>query len=145
MSRAYFWKVWSAMVIRAFIFIFLFRTKGKKEHLNENFCHCYDDIFESAVLKVIWSQLCLRWFLNNNEGHWQRCLRDTSQLNTLQTWINIRANSFLVKHHDTKIGEGAWKIISCTKTQACTSKNIAPKYRMNFHLSLYASSFLKQT
>ena len=39
----------------------------------------------------------------------------------------MRANSFLIKHHETKIDEGAWKIISCTKIQACDLKHTAPK------------------
>ena len=37
------------------------------------------------------------------------------------------AHSFLVKCHETKINEGAWKTIRCMKIQACTSKDIAPK------------------
>ena len=42
-----------ALVFRIFIFIFLFRTKGKKVHLDENdFRHGYDNYFESAILKV---------------------------------------------------------------------------------------------
>ena len=36
-----------------FLFFFLFRSNGKKEHLDENdFRHGYDDYFRSAVLKV---------------------------------------------------------------------------------------------
>ena len=46
-----------AMVFRIFIFIFLFRTNGKKEHLDENdFRHGYGNYFESAILKVTWYQ-----------------------------------------------------------------------------------------
>ena len=49
--------VWSAMVFRIFIFIFLFRANGKKEYLDENdFCHGYGNYFESAILKVTWYQ-----------------------------------------------------------------------------------------
>ena len=51
----------------------------------------------------------------------------TSQLIILQTWINIFFHQDFGKHHETKTDEGAWKIISCTKIRACTSKNIAPK------------------
>ena len=40
-----------AMVFR--IFIFIFRTNGKKEHLDEkDFRHGYGNYFESAILKV---------------------------------------------------------------------------------------------
>ena len=43
----------AAMAFRVFIFIFLFRTNGKTEHLDENnFCHCYGNFFESAAWKV---------------------------------------------------------------------------------------------
>ena len=45
------------MVFCVFIFIFLFRTNGKKEHLDEyDFRHGYDDNFESVILKVSWYQ-----------------------------------------------------------------------------------------
>ena len=42
-----------ATVFRVFIFIFLFKTNGKKNHLNENgLCHCYGIFSESTILKV---------------------------------------------------------------------------------------------
>ena len=41
------------IVFRVFIFIFLFRTSGKKGHLDENdFRYCYGNFFESGILKV---------------------------------------------------------------------------------------------
>ena len=40
-----------------FIFLFLFRTNGKKEHLDESdFRHGYGNHFESAILKITWYQ-----------------------------------------------------------------------------------------
>ena len=33
----------------------------------------------------------------------------------LQKWINIPANSNLGKYHETKMGEGTEKTISCSK------------------------------
>ena len=46
-----------ATVFRISIFIFLFRTNGKKEHLDENdFRHGYGNYFDSATLKVTWYQ-----------------------------------------------------------------------------------------
>ena len=82
------------MVFREFMFIFLFRSNSKKEYLDENdFLHGYGSYFKSAVLEVTWFQLCLKFFLNNFEAHWQRHLKDTLQLKTSGTWINIRANS----------------------------------------------------
>ena len=95
-------------------------SNGKNKHLNENeFRHSYGNYFRSAVLKVTWFQLCSKFFLNNYEAHWQRHLKYTLQMKILRTWINIDANSFLGKYHEIKMGEGALKIISCTKIQAC--------------------------
>ena len=52
-------------------FVFLFRTNGKKEHLDQsNFHRKYGNCSESAILKVTWYQLCLKFFLNNYEAHW---------------------------------------------------------------------------
>ena len=46
------------------------------------------------------------------------------------------------KHHETKIKEGAWEIITREKIRTRTSMDIAPKY-MIFHLLLSTSfSFL---
>ena len=69
----------------------------------------------SAILKVL-----------NNYGveQWQQHLKDALQLKILQTWINIHANSFLNKYHETKMGENVLEIISSTKIRACSLKNI---------------------
>ena len=62
-----------AMVFYVFIFIFLLRTNIKKRYLNESdFYHCYRNLFETAIPKVTWSQLCSKFFLNNYETHWQQ-------------------------------------------------------------------------
>ena len=106
-------------------FIFLFRSNVKKEYLDENdFCHGYVNYFKSAVLKVTWFQLCSKFFLNNYEAHWEQHLKDTLQLKILQTWINIHTNYF-IKNHEMKMGEDTSEIISCTKIQASSLKNIA--------------------
>lgn len=43
-----------AMVFLVFIFIFLFKTNSKKGHLEESdFCHCYGNLYDSAILKFI--------------------------------------------------------------------------------------------
>ena len=149
------------MVLRVLIFIFLFGTNSYKKHLDENnFSHPYGNFFESAVLKVTWLQLCLKFFLSNYEAHWQRHLRDTLQLtiltemdqhtcksimhqHTSKTYVH--QNSFLVKHHETKIDRGAWKSMSYRKIQAFTLKSIAPKLNMTFHLLLHAYFTFKQT
>ena len=67
---------------------------------------------------------------NNNKAHlaiafWK----------TYSTAENIRVmNQHTCKYfhqdlgkHEAEIGEGAWKIISCTKIRVCPSKHIAPK------------------
>ena len=44
------------MVFRVFIVFCLFRTSGKKRHLDENdFPYYYGNLFESGILKVIQS------------------------------------------------------------------------------------------
>ena len=50
------------------------------------------------------------------------------QLEILRTWINIGINSILDKYNETKMGEGALEIMSCTKIQACSLKNIASRH-----------------
>ena len=90
------------------VFLFHFRTNGKKEHSDEKiFCHCHGNFLERTVLKVIWSQLRWKFFLKNYKVHWQQHLRDIIELNILRKWINIHSNYFLVKHHETKIDETA--------------------------------------
>ena len=52
---------------------FFFRTNGKKGHLDENgFRHCYGNFFEKGILKVTWSALCSKSFLNSYEAHWKQ-------------------------------------------------------------------------
>ena len=41
-------------------------------------------------------------FLNSYERHCQRNLKDNLQLTILRTLICLRADSFLVKYHETK-------------------------------------------
>ena len=74
--RASFWveltSEWyeGAMVFPVFIFIFFFRTNGKKEHSGENdLRYSYGNYFESVIIKVIWYQLFSKFFLNIYEAH----------------------------------------------------------------------------
>ena len=127
-----------AMVFRVFIFIFLSRTTGKKEHSNENLRHSYCNFFESAVLKVTWSQLRSSFISQQLRGTLARAFArhfTIEDFTKMDQRINMCANSFLVKHCETQIDERSRKIFSCTKKQACTLKNIAPKYKMTFHLT----------
>ena len=41
--------------------------------------------------------------------------------------IYVQQNSFMVSHYEMKIDGGAWEIISRTKIEDSTSKNIATK------------------
>ena len=104
---------------------FVFRTSGKKEHLGEDNSTVLAFFTKVPLWNLAtWSQPCSKVILDSQETHWQRNLRD---IKILREWINIGANSFLLKHDGTEIDVGAWKTISCTKIQACTLKNIAPK------------------
>ena len=133
------------MVFRVFIFILLFWTNCRKEHLDENDFHQgYGNYFESASLKVTWYQLFSKSFLNNYATHWQRHLKDTLQLKILRTGINIFANSLLGKYHEMKVGQSTGKIIIYTKIWACSLKNISlitgflffPKKKLVFKFNL---------
>ena len=57
LRRADFLMAKSAMVFCVFIFIFLFRSNGKKSTWMNDFCHFYGNYFENVILKVTWYQL----------------------------------------------------------------------------------------
>ena len=135
------------------IFVFLFRTDGQKERLDEsNFRHCYGKFFESDVLKVSCSQLCSKFFLNNNKAHWQRDLRDILQLKIMRKWISISANrswiNICAKHAVNKIlswlrmmkqkltEKIQYSEVHCTKIEDDTS---------TYYCMLLFLLFLKQT
>ena len=141
LSRTDFCVVWRCHMVFCFIFYFLFKSNGKKEHLDENNSrHGYGNYVKSAALKVSWFQLCSTFFLNNYETHWQRHLKDISQLKILPTWINIQANSFLGTCHEMKMGEGARDIINCTKIRVYSLKNIAPGHFTYYRIVLCLSN-----
>ena len=105
LNRAYFWIVWRCHDIC----FFLFRTKCRKEQLDEDgFRHCYGFFFfESVILKVTWSQLCSKFFTTHvDSGNWKK----PYSRRFFWALINTRANSFLGKHHGIKINNCAWKI-----------------------------------
>ena len=139
LSRADFWMVWRCHGIPYFIFIFLFRTNGKKEHLDENDFHFrYGNYFESAIMKVNWYQLCPKSFLNTYEAHWQRNLKiEDLKLKILQQWINIRANSSLVNIMKRKWAKVPGKLSVAQKSELVLWRA--------FHLLLYSYFSLKQT
>ena len=75
-----------------------------------SFRHCYGNLFESVILKVIWSQLysfsTIARYIDNS------VLKDTLKLKILRKWIKIRATSFIktwvnIKWKSTKV---PWKL-----------------------------------
>ena len=129
-------KVPSYSMFSFFIFIFLFRSNGKKEHLVRTISVRVMIIISEVPF---WSTFS-KFFLNNYEGHWQQHLKDTLQLKILRTWINIHINFFLGKYLEMKMGEGALEIISCTKIRACSLKNIAPEHFTYYYILLCLSN-----
>ena len=109
----------------------------KREHFDEkDFRHSNGNYFRSAPLKVTWFQFSSKFFLNNYDAHWKWHLKDTLQLKILRKRINIQNNCFLGKYHEMKMGKVALEIISCTKIQACSLKNIAPRQLLDSSLPL---------
>ena len=83
LSRPNFWMVWGCHGIPWLHFYFLFRTNGKKEHLDEsNFRHCYGIFFKSAILEVTWSQSSLSRVARHIDNS---ILEDILQLKILRT------------------------------------------------------------
>ena len=89
-----------AMVFHVLHFsLFVSNQTAKKENVDDNnFLYCYGNFFETAVLKVNWSQLRLKFFLNNYEEHWQQNLEVTyswrfyghgSTCVLILSWLNI--------------------------------------------------------
>ena len=121
------------MVFYVFIFIFLFRSIGKKNTWMRT-------IF--VTIMVIISKTPFSKLLDIS------CFQSSPQLQgtlttaferhlTLRTWINIRVNSLLDKYDETKMGEAALEIISCTKIRACSLKNIALRHFTYYCILLF--------
>ena len=72
LSRYYFWMVWRCLGIPLVHCYYFCLEPTVERHLDENdFRHCYDNSFESGILKVTWSQLCSKVLLNNYKTHWK--------------------------------------------------------------------------
>ena len=98
-------------VIWYFVFSFLFfylEPMVKKERLDQNDIRHYYQKCRSksylitAMLKVSSQQL---------QSTLTKTLERHSTVKNFTKWINIHANSFLVKHHEIKIDEDALKIM----------------------------------
>ena len=111
---------WYSVFSFSYIFLLLFRRNGKKNTwMRTNFV---------SVMVIIskvpfWKLLDISCFQSSQQ--WPGAiLKDTLHLKILQTWIEIHVNSFLDKYYETKMGEDALKIISCTKIRAFSLKII---------------------
>ena len=127
-----------------YIFIFLFRTSIRKRYLDESdFRHCYGNFFESAILKVTWSQQYSKFFLNNCEVHWQQHFErhptvedftdmDQDMVNSItKTWVNI------IKRKSTKV---PWKL-SLAKKYDPTLQRTLHQSRWYFFFSQTSLAF----
>ena len=127
-----------ALIFRVFIFTFLFRTNGKKKHLDKtDFRHCYGDFFEAATRdhKNTWSQLYVQGFFSSSTRNIDNnFFKDNTKWKILHAWNKIR----LSKHQETKIDECAWKVISCTKNPKRTQRTLRQNRRhfTNFYTLL---------
>ena len=125
LSRPHFWMVWWCHGIpRVFISIFfLFRTKGKKGHLDKNeFRHCYGTFFKNIILKLLNQS-----YIQSSVSTCTRLI-DSSILTPYRWRFHGNGSTCAKvseKHDQTKIDEGPWKNISYI-IWACTLKNIAP-------------------
>ena len=127
------------MVFHVFIFIFLFRSNGKSNIWIRTIIVTVMGIISKMPF---WKLLDISFkFLNNYEASWQRHLKDTLQLKTLRTWINVRINFFFDKYK-TKMDEGALEIISCPKSRTCSLKNIAQNIVIIFALVFCSEKIL---
>ena len=125
------WMVWRCNDVLCVRFYFLFRTNGKKGPLAGNgFRHCYGNTFQSAILKIVWSKLCLKFLPKNYDAHWQQ---QFERYLLVKDFTNIGQDMCqffhqdLSRHHEMKITEDAWKVISFINIRVFTSKNIPPK------------------
>ena len=109
LSRQDFLMVWRCHGIPCFQFYFCFRTNVRKRYFNESgFRHCYGNFFESAILKLTWSQLCshTQSSFSTISRHIDNSIsKKTLQLKILRMWMKIRANSFTRLEHQTSQNE----------------------------------------
>ena len=125
------------------LLLFLFRTNGKKGHLDKNdFRHCYGNFFRKWHSEKLLDHSYVQSPFSTNTRHfYNSILKDTLQFFILRTWINMRAKSFiktLVNVTETRIDEGAWKKIVA---QSEHLEEHFTKIETTFHL-FYALLFL---
>ena len=123
------------MIFYVFIFVFLFRTNGKEEHLDEsNFI---------TVMVIIWKVPIgkLKFFLNNYKAYWQWHLKGTFQLKILQTWSTYFLILSLVN-----IMKQKWVKVSGKWSVAQKFWNVPRRtFYLDIYLLLHSYFSLKQT
>ena len=74
LSRSELWMVrrWRGIPHIYRYYFCLERTVRKETWMRMTFVTVMVIFFESGILKVTWSQLCLKFLLNNYEEHWQK-------------------------------------------------------------------------
>ena len=91
------------------LLLFLFRTNGKKGHLDENdLRHCYDNFFRK------WhSESCLITAMFKLPFHQLRgrLTIDTLEFYILPTWIKMRAKSFIKSFGKRQWNENRWRCV----------------------------------
>ena len=127
------------------LLLFLFRTNGKKGHLDENnFRPCYHNIFRKWHSQLDHSQVQSPSSINTRHIA-NSILKNTLQFFILRTWINMRAKSFIktsVNFTETRIDKGAWKK---RVTQSVHLEEHCTKIENLFHLicaPLYLTSLV---
>ena len=129
LSRADFWMVWRCHGIPCFHFyVFCVEPNARKNNLMKATSVTFMTIFsEVSFWKLLDHSYVPSSFstisINIENGNW----KTPYSWKSFRILINTRANSFLGKHHETKIDEETWKIISSTNIGACTSKSIVLK------------------
>ena len=69
-------------------------------------------------------------FLNIDQAYWQQRFEShtaVEDFTNMDQDMHLFFHQDLSKHHETKIDEGVWKIISYIKVRVYASKKIAPK------------------
>ena len=117
--------MWTLIIFRVFIFIFLFKTNGKKGQLHESDVrYCYGNFSKLAFWKLLNCNYVQNSFSTIYKVHWQQHFEKFCS-GKFYGHASICANSFIKA--EMKIEECALKNISCTKPRVCNSTNIASK------------------
>ena len=141
LSRFDLWMVWRCHGIPRVIF--LFRSNGKKGHLDKNdFRHCNGNFFSKVAFWKLLDHSYVQSPFSTNTRHIDNSiLKDTTLFSILRTSMNMRAKSFIktsVNVTETRIDEGAWQKIV---TQSVHLEEQCTKIETMFHL-FFALLFL---